>query len=55
MSYQVDENGFYGEFGGAYIPEILYKCVEELRQAYLPVIESDRFQQEYRRLLRDYA
>ncbi|MBP5539088.1 MAG: pyridoxal-phosphate dependent enzyme, partial [Bacteroidales bacterium] len=55
MSYQVDENGFYGEFGGAYIPEILYKCVDELRRAYLPVIESDAFQREYRRLLRDYA
>ena len=46
MSYQVDENGFYGEFGGAYIPEILYKCVEELRQAYLPVLESEDFQRE---------
>ena len=55
MSYQVDENGFYGEFGGAYIPEILYKCVDELRKAYLPVIESAEFQQEYRQLLRDYA
>ena len=55
MSYQVDENGFYGEFGGAYIPEILYKCVDELRKAYLPVIESEEFKQEFRRLLQDYA
>ena len=31
MSYSVNENGFYGEFGGAYIPEILYKTVENLR------------------------
>ena len=52
MSYQVDENGFYGEFGGAYIPEILYKCVDELRKAYLPVIESEEFKQEFRRLRR---
>lgn len=55
MSYQVDENGFYGEFGGAYISEILYKCVDELRKAYLPVIESEEFRQEFRRLLQDYA
>ena len=39
-SYQVDENGFYGEFGGAYVPEILYKCVHDLQEAYLPIIES---------------
>ena len=36
--YQVDENGFYGEFGGAYVPEILYKCVHDLQEAYLPII-----------------
>lgn len=55
MNYQVDEKGYYGEFGGAYIPEILYKCVEELRTAYLPIIESDDFKREYRQLLRDYV
>ena len=55
MNYQPDENGYYGEFGGAYIPEILYKCVEELREAYLPVIESPEFKQEYHQLLQDYA
>jgi len=54
-TYQVDENGFYGTFGGAYIPEILYKTVEDLRQAYLPIIESKEFQQEYHALLRDYV
>ena len=37
MTYQVDENGFYGAFGGAYIPEILYKTVEDLKKAYLPI------------------
>ena len=55
MNYNVDEKGYYGEFGGAYIPEILYKCVEDLRTAYLPIIESDEFKSEYRQLLRDYV
>ena len=54
-SYQVDENGYYGTFGGAYVPEILYRCVEELRGTYLGVLESEDFGKEYRRLLRDYA
>ena len=55
MSYSVNENGFYGEFGGAYIPEILYKTVENLRLAYQDIIESDDFIQEYHQLLRDYV
>ena len=55
MSYLVDPNGYYGEFGGAYIPEILHKCVSELRDQYLKVIQSDSFQREYRQLLRDYV
>ena len=54
-SFQVDENGYYGEFGGAYVPEILYKTVEDLKNAYLPIIESESFQKEFRALLRDYA
>ena len=54
-SYQVDENGFYGEYGGAYIPEILYKTVEDLKKAYLPIIESKEFKEEYHALLRDYV
>ena len=53
--YKVNEQGFYGNYGGAYIPEILYKTVEDLKKAYLPIIESDEFQQEYRQLLRDYV
>ena len=55
MKYNVDENGFYGHFGGAYVPEILYKCVHDLQEAYLPIIESEDFKQEYRALLRDYV
>ena len=50
-----NEKGFYGQFGGAYVPEILYKCVTDLQQAYLPIIESKEFQDEYRALLRDYV
>ena len=53
--YQVDEKGFFGKFGGAYVPEILYKCVTELQQAYKPIIESEEFKKEYRALLKDYV
>ena len=55
MSYLVDQEGYYGEFGGAYVPEILHKCVSDLQQAYLPILESEDFQREYRSLLRDYV
>ena len=47
--------GFYGPFGGAYVPEILYKCVHDLQDAYLPIIRSEEFQREYASLLRDYV
>ena len=53
--YQVDSNGFYGDFGGAYIPEILHRCVTELKEAYLNVLDSDGFKQEFAGLLRDYV
>ena len=55
MTYQVDENGFYGDFGGAYVPEILFKTVEDLKKAYLPIIESEDFKQAYHALLKDYV
>ena len=54
-SYQIDQSGFYGSYGGAYIPEILYKTVEDLRRQYLPIIESEEFLHEYYQLLRDYV
>lgn len=54
-TFQVDENGYYGPFGGAFIPEILHKCVEELRENYLPIMESESFQKEFNLLLNDYA
>ena len=55
MSYLVDDKGFYGEFGGAYVPEILYATVKNLQEQYLPIIESEEFQREYMQLLRDYV
>lgn len=55
MKYSVDEKGFYGKFGGAYIPEMLYPNVEELRQNYLTIIYEKSFQDEFAKLLKDYV
>ncbi|MFA5849587.1 MAG: tryptophan synthase subunit beta [Bacteroidales bacterium] len=54
-NYQVSPEGYYGEFGGAYIPEILYRCVETLKNNYLNVIDDPSFQTEMESLLRDYV
>jgi tryptophan synthase beta chain len=54
-SFNVQENGYYGEFGGAFIPEMLYPNVEELRRNYLHILEDKDFQQEFYDLLRNYA
>jgi tryptophan synthase beta chain len=54
-TYQVNKNGYYGEFGGAYIPEILHRCVTDLKEIYSEVLESESFMREYRELLRDYV
>ena len=54
-AFQLDENGFYGEFGGAYVPEELRVAVETLQHEYLKVIESEEFNKEYIQLLRDYV
>ena len=53
--YNVDDNGFYGEFGGAYVPEILYATVENLKKQYPAIIESEEFKTQYHDLLRDYV
>ncbi len=53
--YQVNERGYYGDFGGAYIPEMLYPNVEELRQQYLEILQSEDFKLEFDQLLRDYV
>ena len=55
MSYHVDENGFYGQFGGAFIPEMLYPNVEELRQNYLKISAEPAFKKEFMQLLVDYV
>ncbi|WP_310559304.1 tryptophan synthase subunit beta [Flavobacterium sp.] len=55
MSYNVNEKGYYGEFGGAYIPEMLYPNVEELRQQYLKVTAEPEFQKEFDLLLKEYV
>ena len=53
--YNVNEKGYYGQFGGAFIPEMLYPNVEELRQKYLSIIHEESFQQEFKALLKDYV
>lgn len=55
MSYQVNEKGYYGDFGGAFIPEMLYPNVEELRSRYLDIMQEEDFQKEFRQLLKDYV
>jgi tryptophan synthase beta chain len=55
MNYQVNEKGYYGDFGGAYIPEMLYPNVEYLRQHYLKIMYEPAFQAEFHQLLKDYV
>jgi tryptophan synthase beta chain len=55
MLYNINEKGYYGEFGGAYIPEMLYPNVEELRQNYLKVMAEPEFKKEFNQLLKDYV
>ena len=54
-TYKVDNDGFYGSFGGTYVPEILYKTVEDLKNQYESIIESEDFLNEYYQLLHDYV
>ena len=53
--FQPDENGYFGQFGGAFIPELLHPNVQELADNYIQIIESEEFQQEYKNLLKDYV
>lgn len=55
MKYGVNEQGYYGDFGGAYVPEMLYPNVEELRQRYLSIISEPAFRTEFDQLLKDYV
>ena len=55
MKYSVNDSGFYGEFGGAFIPEMLWPNVENLRTVYLSTLLDEGFQLQFRKLLRDYV
>jgi len=54
-TYSADARGFYGDFGGAYIPEMLYPNVEELQKEYQLILSDDSFQEEFRSLLKNYV
>ncbi|MDJ1483213.1 tryptophan synthase subunit beta [Cytophagaceae bacterium YF14B1] len=54
-AFAVNEHGYYGSFGGAYIPEMLYPNAEELKENYLKIIYDPKFQEEFHTLLRDYV
>lgn len=55
MNYTVNEQGYYGNFGGAFVPEMLYPNVKELQDNYLKIIQDEDFQNEFLYLLHDYA
>lgn len=55
MNYQVNEKGYYGEFGGAWIPEMMFANIDELQKRYLEIIENDDFKTEFNSLLKDYV
>lgn len=54
-TFQINPEGFYGEFGGCFVPAALEPCIKELQKCYARTIESEAFQDEYRQLLRDYV
>ena len=53
--YDVDENGFYGSYGGSYIPELLHNNIQELKENYLRIISQHRFKYEYEKILTDFV
>jgi tryptophan synthase beta chain len=55
MNYNVDQKGYYGEFGGAFIPEMMYPNIEELRENYIKILQDKSFQVEFQYLLENYA
>lgn len=55
MSYQVNKKGYYGDFGGAFIPEMMHPNIEELQEKYLEIINSDDFRHDFMHLLKHYA
>ena len=55
MKYNVDKNGYYGDFGGAYIPEMLYPNINELKENYLKIISETKFKKDFNLLLKKYV
>jgi tryptophan synthase beta chain len=55
MNYTVNKEGFYGDFGGAFVPEMLYHNTNELKENYLQIIQKDSFQKEFKNLLKEYV
>ena len=55
MNYNIDQKGYYGDFGGAYIPEMLYPNIFELKQKYLSIINDVSFKKEFNQLLKEYV
>ncbi|MCW0481686.1 tryptophan synthase subunit beta [Gaoshiqia sediminis] len=55
MSYQVNRKGYYGEFGGAFIPEMMHPNIEELQEKYMEIINSYNFRQDFVNLLKHYV
>ena len=55
MKYSVNEKGYYGEFGGAWIPEMMYTNIDELKRRYLEIMEAEDFRKEFNQLLKDYV
>ena len=55
QSYNVDKKGFYGEFGGAFIPEMLYPNIKELEENYIKLTSEINFKREFEQLLKDYV
>jgi len=55
MNYKVTKDGFYGDFGGAFVPEMLYHNTNELKNNYLQIIQKESFQKEFKQLLKDYV
>jgi tryptophan synthase beta chain len=55
MNYNVDERGYYGEFGGAFIPEMMYPNVKELSENYLRILNDQKFKDEFKSLLKNYV
>ncbi len=54
-SYHADNKGYYGEFGGSFVPEMLYPNVEELQNRYIEIMNEDSFKKEFQSLLKDYV